>query len=94
MQPLCIAARMAEELLSKIGIKSVALNYFGLTKGSDGNATDDGGAICRTCCQRILANTSNLVFHLKINHPKLYEDAMKTEHHEVNQYRFQLANQP
>ena len=80
-QALRIAAGMAEELLSKIETKSVAWNYFGLKKGSDGNAIDDGGAICRTCRRRVLAkygNTSNLMSHLKINHPKLYEDAMKT----------------
>ena len=80
-QPLRIAAGMAEELLSKIGTKSVAWNYFGLKKGSDGNAIDGGGAICQTCRRRVLAkygNTLNLMSHLKINHPKLYEDAMKT----------------
>ena len=47
MQPLCIPVRMAKELLRKIGTKSMAWNYvLWVEKGSDGNAINDGHAIC------------------------------------------------
>jgi len=67
------------ELLGKTGTKSVAWNYFGLVKGADGRAVDDGTAICRLCRKCVLAkhgNTSNLFSHLKNDHSKVYKEAM------------------
>ena len=67
------------ELLGKTGTKSVAWDYFGLAKGADGRAVNDGTAICHLCQKCALAkhgNTSNLFSHLKNNHSKVYKEAM------------------
>ena len=73
---------MTEELVSKVGAKSVVWDYFGFRKDSEGKLiTDDGCAICRTCRGRVKAkygNTSNLLSHLKTNHPFVYQEAMKS----------------
>ena len=67
------------ELVNITGTKSVAWDYFGLEKGADGRVVDDGSAVCRLCCKRVLAkhgNTSNLFSHLKNNHSTVYKEAM------------------
>ena len=72
---------MTEELLSKSRTKSKVWDYFGLQKGADGKPLDDGSAVCRTCRARVKAkygNTSNLMSHLKTNHPSIYQEAMKS----------------
>lgn len=72
---------MTEELVSKVSAKSVVSDYFGFRKDSEGKPIDDGCAICRTCRGRVKAkygNTSNLLSHLKTNHPNVYQEAMKS----------------
>ena len=73
---------MTEELVSKVGAKSVVWDYFGFQKDSEGKLiTDDGCAICRTCRGRVKAkygNTFNLLSHLKTNYPIVYQEAMKS----------------
>ena len=52
-----------------------------LQKDADGIPMDDGGAICSTCRGDVKAkygNTSNLLSHLKTNHPNLYQEAIKS----------------
>ena len=52
-----------------------------LRKETDGKPMDDGGAICQTCRGHVkvkYGNTSNLLSHLKTNHPNLYQEAMKS----------------
>ena len=67
---------MAEQqLVSKSGTKSIIWDYLGLELGADGKPVDDGSAICRSYRKRVLAkhgNTSNLLAHLRTNHPALH----------------------
>ena len=72
---------MPEKLLSKSGTKSKVWDYFGLQKGADGKPLDVGSAVCRTCRAHVkmkYGNISNLMSHLKTNHPSLYQEAMKS----------------
>ncbi len=65
------------DLVSKPGTKSVVWQYFGLKKGSGGEAIDDGSGICRSCRKTVAAkhgNTSNLLAHLRIHHGKLHAE--------------------
>ena len=66
------------ELARKSGTKSVIWDYFGLEVGADGKPVDDGSALCRSCRKRVIAkhgNTSNLLAHLRTNHPTLHTQA-------------------
>ena len=72
---------MTEELLSKSGTKGKVWDYFGLQKGADGKPLNDRSAVCRICCACVKAkygNTSNLMSHLKTNHPSLYQEVIKS----------------
>lgn len=74
---------MAErpDLVRKPGSKSCVWNYFGLEKGTNGEAIDTGHAICRTCFRKVAAksgNTTNLLAHLRSSHTKLYAEAKAT----------------
>ena len=69
------------ELVKKSGTKSVVWDFFGLAQGRDGKPIDDGSVICRSCRRRVIArsgNTSNLLAHLKANHPKIYSEAKES----------------
>ena len=69
------------ELVKKSGTKSVLWDFFGLEQGRDGELIDDGSVICRSCRRRVIArsgNTSNLLAHLKANHPKIYSEAKES----------------
>ncbi len=71
---------MAErpDLVRKPGSKSCVWNYFGLEKGTSGEVTDTGHAVCRTCFRKVAAkngNTTNLLSHLRSTHTKLYAEA-------------------
>ena len=69
------------ELVKKSGTKSVVWDFFGLEQGRDGKPIDDGSVICRSCRPRVIArsgNTSNLLAHLKANHPKIYSEAKES----------------
>ena len=66
------------EVASKSGTKSLVWDYFGLQLGADGKPVDDGSAVCRSCRKRVLAkhgNTSNLLAHLRTNHPAVHSQA-------------------
>ena len=57
------------QLVEKKGTTSHVWTFFGLEK----EGTDSDKVICRVCKKSVLArggNTSNLVSHLKNNHPK------------------------
>ena len=72
---------MTEELVSKTSTKSIVWDYFSFRKDSEGKPIDDAAVICRTCRGRVKAkygNTSNLLSHLKTNHPVVYQEAMKS----------------
>ena len=63
------------KLVSKSSTKSVVWDFFGLELGKDGKPIDDGSPICRSYRKRVLAkhgNTSNLLAHLRTNHPALH----------------------
>ena len=54
---------------------------MGLQKDADGKLLDDWCTICRTCRGQIKAkygNTSNLLSQLKMHHPRVYQEAMKS----------------
>ena len=62
-------------LLKKTNSKSNIWNHFGLKKGTDGKAVDDGHPPGRCCHQPIEVkggNTSNLIKRLQCRHPDLY----------------------
>ena len=66
------------EVASKSGTKSLVWDYFGLQLDADGKPVDDGSAVCRSCRKRVLAkhgNTSNLLAHLRTNHPAVHSQA-------------------
>ena len=72
---------MTESLVTKTGTKSKVWDYFSLQKGVDGNPIEDGCVISRTCQGHVKAkygNTSNLLSHLKMHHPGVYQEAMKS----------------
>lgn len=63
--------------MSKPGTKSVVWQYFGLKKGANREAIDDGTAVCRSCRKNVTAkhgNTSNLLAHLRIHHGRLHAE--------------------
>ncbi len=63
--------------MSKPGTKSLIWQYFGVKKGSSGEAIDDGTGICRSCRKVVAAkngNTSNLLTHLRIHHHKQHAE--------------------
>ena len=63
--------------MAKIGTKSIVWDYFGLEKGKDGKAIDEGKVVCRSCRKHVMAkqgNTSNLLTHLRIYHSKLHSE--------------------
>ena len=65
------------DLVSKSGTKSVVRQYFGLRKGTDGVAIDDGTVVCRSCRKTVSAkhgNTSNILAHLCIHHSNLHAE--------------------
>ena len=69
------------DLVSKSGTKSVVWQYFGLRKGTDGVAIDDGTVVCRSCRKTVSAkhgNTSNLLAHLRIHHSNLHAEVTAT----------------
>ena len=52
-----------QEIIPKPGTTSEVWQYFGLLKGPNGQAIDDGSAYCKLCRKKVLAksgNTSNL----------------------------------
>lgn len=56
-------------------LKSAVWDYFGYTKNDQGIIEDDGSPICKTCRKKVAAkgsNTSNLMQHLRDNHPDLH----------------------
>ena len=64
-----------QEIIPKPGTKSEVWQYFGLLKGPNGQAIDDGSAYCKLCRKKVLAksgNTSNLKAHLKNNHKTVH----------------------
>ena len=70
---------MNEELVSKTSTKSVVWDYFSFRKDSEGKPIDNGAVICQMCRGHVKAkygNTSNLLSHLKTNHPMVYQEAM------------------
>ena len=65
------------DLVSKSGTKSVVWQYFGLRKGTDGVAIDDGTAVCCSCRKIVSAkhgNMSYLLAHLRIHHSNLHAE--------------------
>ncbi len=69
------ASTSREELVSKPGTKSEVWQYFGLAKGPDGKAVNDGAVYCKLCAKKVTAksgNTSNLKAHLKNNHKTIH----------------------
>ena len=69
------------DLVSKSGTKSVVWQYFGLRKGTDGVAIDDGTAVCHSCRKTVSAkhgNTSNLLAHLCIHHGNFHTEVTAT----------------
>ena len=58
-------------------LKSEVWAYFGFRQGPDEKIIDDGFPICRKCGKKVSAkggNTSNLMAHLRDNHPLLYRE--------------------
>ena len=50
-------------------------------QGRDGKPIDDRSVICCSCRRSVIArssNTSNLLAHLKANHPKIYSEAKES----------------
>ena len=78
------------DLVSKSGTESVVWQYFGLRKGTDGVAVDDGTAVCHSCSKTVYVkhgNTSNLLAHLRIHYSNLHAEVtaiMKVESSEQN----------
>ena len=63
------------ELVEKPGCKSEVWKYFGLKCDEEKRPVMDGYAFCRECKNKVAArsgNTSNLIAHLRNNHPTIY----------------------
>ena len=63
------------ELVDKPGCKSEVWKYFGLKCNEEKRPVIDGYAFCRECKAKVAArsgNTSNLIAHLRNNHPTIY----------------------
>ncbi|XP_038062433.1 E3 SUMO-protein ligase ZBED1-like [Patiria miniata] len=59
-------------LVAKKKTKSVVWNYFGFEPNEDGAPKNENEAICRLCRKKVAAkqgNTSNLLAHVRANHP-------------------------
>ena len=63
------------ELVDKPGCKSEVWKYFGLKCDEEKRPVIDGYSFCRECKTKVAArsgNTSNLITHLRNNHPTIY----------------------
>ena len=73
------------ELVDKPGGKSVVWKYFALRSDeTTKQPINDGYAYCRQCKKKVAArngNTSNLISHLRYNHPSVYAEftTLKTD---------------
>ena len=62
------------ELASKSGTNSVVWETFSLDVGADGKPVDNGSALYQSCWKWMITkhwNTSNVLAHLRTNHPAL-----------------------
>ena len=68
------------ELVDKPGSKSAVWKFFGVKCDEEERPIIDGHAFCRQCNSNVAArsgNTSNLITHLRSNHPTIYADFVK-----------------
>ena len=74
------SSRRDVTLVRKPGTRSVVWDYFGLEVDECGKLREETASfpLCRTCGKKISAkggNTTNLLAHLRDNHPTLYVQA-------------------
>ena len=68
------------ELVDKPGSKLAVWKFFGIKCDEEERPIIDGHAFCRQCKAKVAArsgNTSNLIVHLRNNHPTIYADFVK-----------------
>lgn len=65
------------QLIAKKNTSSVVWKYFGFVPDEIGNIRDKGTPKCKLCFSNVVAkwsNTSNLMNHLQVHHPKAYAE--------------------
>ena len=75
--------------MDKPGCKSAVWKYFGLKCDEEKRPVIDGHALCRQCKNKVAArngNTSNLIAHLRNNHPTIYADFAKQKAEKAKQH--------
>ena len=70
------------QLIAKKNTTSVVWKYFGFVPDEDGNVKDRGTPKCKLCFSNVTArwsNTSNLMNHLQVHHPKVYTEVKRAQ---------------
>ena len=77
------------ELVDKHGCKSAVWKYFDLKCDEEKRPVNDGHAFCQQCKNKVAThngNTSNLIAHLRNNHPTIYADFAKQKAEKAKQH--------